>query len=79
MEKLVITGGTPLKGEVSIIGAKNAAVAIIPATILINGICTIENLPNISDVKSYCEILESLGTKNHLDKQTHYSSRFIEI
>lgn len=61
MEKLVITGGTPLKGEVVISGAKNAAVAIIPATLLINGICTIENLPNISDVKLYCDILEDLG------------------
>ena len=63
MEKLVITGPTPLRGDVKISGAKNAAVAIIPATILINGICTIENLPNISDVKSYFEILESLGIK----------------
>ena len=63
MEKLVITGGTPLKGEVTISGAKNAAVAIIPATLLINGICTINNLPNISDVKIYCEILEKLGAK----------------
>ena len=63
MEKLVITGGTPLKGEVTISGAKNAAVAIIPATLLINGICTINNLPNISDVKIYCEILENLGAK----------------
>ena len=63
MEKLVITGKTPLKGEVVISGAKNAAVAIIPATLLINGICTIDNLPNISDVKLYCEILESLGAK----------------
>ena len=63
MEKLVITGPTPLRGEVKISGAKNAAVGIIPATLLINGICTIENLPNISDVKSYCEILETLGVK----------------
>ena len=57
MEKLVISGPTPLKGEVEISGAKNAAVAIIPATILIDGVCTIENLPHISDVKLYCEIL----------------------
>ena len=63
MEKLVITGGTPLKGEVIISGAKNAAVAILPATLLINGICTINNLPNISDVQIYCEILEALGAK----------------
>jgi len=63
LEKLVITGKTPLKGEVSISGAKNAAVAILPATLLIDGICTIENLPNISDVKKSCEILEGLGAK----------------
>lgn len=63
MEKLVITGPTPLRGDVTISGAKNAAVSIIPATILINGVCTIENLPNISDVKSYCEILKTLGIK----------------
>ena len=63
MEKLVITGPTPLRGDVKISGAKNAAVAILPATLLIDGICTIENLPNISDVKSYFEILESLGIK----------------
>ena len=63
MEKLVITGGTPLKGNVEIIGAKNSAVAIIPATLLINGVCTINNLPNISDIKISCEILEGLGSK----------------
>lgn len=63
MEKLVITGNTRLKGEVMISGAKNAAVAILPATLLIDGVCTIENLPNISDVKKSCEILEGLGAK----------------
>lgn len=71
MEKLVVTGPTPLKGEVIINGAKNAAVAILPATLLIDGTCTIENLPNISDVKISCEILEKLGTKiNWIDKHT---------
>ena len=49
MDKLIITGGTPLKGEVTISGAKNAAIAILPATLLINGTCTIENVPNIRD------------------------------
>ena len=63
MEKLVIKGGTPLKGEVTISGAKNAALAILPATLLMNDVCTIENVPNISDVKLYCEILENLGAK----------------
>ena len=63
MEKLVITGGKPLKGEVTISGAKNAAVAILPAALLIDGVCTIDNLPDISDVKLYVEIIESLGAK----------------
>ena len=52
-------------GDVTISGAKNAAVAILPAALLINGTCTINNLPNISDVKIYCEILENLGAKIH--------------
>jgi len=63
LEKLVVKGPTPLKGEVTISGAKNAAVAILPATLLIDGVCTIENLPNISDIKISCEILEKLGAK----------------
>ena len=63
MEKLVITGPKHLNGEVTISGAKNAAVAILPATLLIDGVCTIENLPNISDVKMSCKILEGLGAK----------------
>lgn len=63
MEKLVIEGGTNLRGDVTIHGAKNAAVAIIPATLLVGGICTIDNVPNISDVKISCSILESLGSK----------------
>ena len=63
MEKLVIKGGTPLKGSVTVSGAKNAAVAILPAALLIDGVCTIDNLPNISDVKLYVKIIESLGAK----------------
>ena len=63
MEKLVITGPTPLKGEVEINGAKNAAVAILPATLLIDGICTINNVPNISDIQILCDILKKMGAK----------------
>lgn len=63
LEKLVVSGGNPLKGEVVISGAKNAAVAILPAALLIDGVCTIDNLPNISDVKLYVKIIESLGAK----------------
>ncbi len=61
MDKLVIHGGTRLKGEVVISGAKNAAVALIPATLLIDGVCTISNIPVISDVKISCKILQELG------------------
>ena len=63
MDKLVIKGGSRLKGEVLISGAKNAAVALLPATLLIDGVCTINNLPHISDVKISCKILEELGAK----------------
>jgi UDP-N-acetylglucosamine 1-carboxyvinyltransferase len=71
MEKLVITGPTPLKGEVNISGAKNSAVAILPATLLIDGVCTINNVPNIVDIKLSCEILEGLGAKiNWINKNS---------
>ena len=63
MEKLVITGATPLKGEVTVHGAKNSAIAILPATLLCNGICTLYNVPNIIDVRLSCQILEELGSK----------------
>ena len=61
MEKIVINGGTPLKGEVEISGAKNAVVAILPATILAQDVCRIENIPDISDVSMMVKILTQLG------------------
>ena len=61
MEKYVIHGGKPLSGEVVIGGAKNAAVAILPATILAGGKCLIENLPCISDVMASLQRLSELG------------------
>ena len=61
MEQFVIHGGNVLKGEVLISGAKNAAVAIIPATILSDGVCTIENIPNIHDVTLIARILKEMG------------------
>lgn len=63
MEKFVIQGGKPLMGEVSVSGAKNAAVAILPATILAGGLCVIENLPNISDVAISVRILYEMGAE----------------
>lgn len=61
MDRFLIKGGKPLKGEVHISGAKNAAVAIIPAALLVEGICTIENIPDISDVDSILSMIRSLG------------------
>lgn len=61
MDKIVISGGHKLKGKVSISGAKNAALAILPAALLSDGVCRIENLPNISDITLMCRILENLG------------------
>ena len=63
MEKYVISGGRPLKGEVSISGFKNAAVAILPATVLANDICVLENVPDISDIRAEIDILKELGAK----------------
>ena len=63
MARYEIVGGTPLRGEVTISGAKNAAVAIIPASLLVNGISRIENVPDISDVRILLAILEGLGAK----------------
>lgn len=63
MEKIVIKGRKPLNGEVCISGAKNAAVAVIPAALLINGTCRIENVPDIKDVKVLEEALSQLGAE----------------
>ncbi|MCR5826717.1 MAG: UDP-N-acetylglucosamine 1-carboxyvinyltransferase [Oscillospiraceae bacterium] len=61
MQKYIVHGGIPLYGEVRISGAKNAAVAIIPAALLVNGVCRIENIPQISDVTVLLKILRCLG------------------
>ena len=61
MDKFVIHGGKPLFGEVVISGAKNAAVAIIPAAVMVDGVCRIENIPMVSDVLIQLEILRELG------------------
>lgn len=63
MDKLMIVGGRPLQGTVQISGAKNSAIALIPAAILADSKVTLENLPRLSDVTIYKEILEELGAK----------------
>jgi UDP-N-acetylglucosamine 1-carboxyvinyltransferase len=68
MEKLMIEGGYPLEGTVHISGAKNSAVALIPATILAESTVTIEGLPNISDVRILRDLLEEIGGEAYLDE-----------
>ena len=74
MEKYIITGGKPLHGEVTISGAKNAAVAILPATVLAGGVCTLENIPDISDIGYEIDILRRMGARVR-----HLSSSSLEI
>ena len=63
MEKIIVDGGKPLCGKVEVSGMKNAAVAVIFATVLSNDICVLDNLPDISDVAHCLAILESIGAK----------------
>ncbi|MBO5410877.1 MAG: UDP-N-acetylglucosamine 1-carboxyvinyltransferase, partial [Clostridia bacterium] len=84
MEKIVIEGGNPLRGEVEISGAKNAALAIIPAAILSQDVCVIENLPvSISDVNVMMKILNHLGAqvtlinKNSIRIDSRYVNSYV--
>ncbi|MCR6108253.1 UDP-N-acetylglucosamine 1-carboxyvinyltransferase [Salipaludibacillus agaradhaerens] len=70
MEKLLIEGGHELKGTVQVSGAKNSAVALIPAAILADSTVTIDNLPNISDVETLAYLLEEIGGTTKLDGDT---------
>ena len=62
-ERMLVTGGHPLEGQVRVSGGKNTAVAVIPATLLCDEPCTIENLPDIEDVHALADILQELGAK----------------
>lgn len=68
MDKLMIEGGHPLQGRVEISGAKNSAVALIPAAILANSTVVIDHLPNISDVWILSELLKEIGGDVTLDR-----------
>lgn len=71
MDKLIVQGRKRLVGEVSISGAKNAAVAVIPAAVMAEGVSTLENLPYIEDVRSLCHTIEKLGgTCEYIDRHT---------
>ena len=70
MKKIIINGGRPLKGEVTISGAKNSVVALIPATILADEIVTLDSVPDISDVASLIDIMTLMGAKMERDGET---------
>ncbi|MBQ7719801.1 MAG: UDP-N-acetylglucosamine 1-carboxyvinyltransferase, partial [Clostridia bacterium] len=63
MEKLIVNGGTPLRGKVQISGMKNAALPIIIASLLTEDVCVIENLPAIIDVSLALNIMERMGCR----------------
>ncbi len=63
MEKIVVEGGYPLSGKIDVSGMKNAAVAVIFATVVASGVCVIDNLPDISDVGDCLAILKSVGAE----------------
>ena len=72
MSKYIVNGGTPLKGEVNVSGSKNASVAIIPAVMLSDGICRLENVPDISDTATELSILYDLGADIKMINRTTY-------
>lgn len=70
MEKIIVDGGYPLSGTIEISGMKNAAVAVVFASIAVRGVCVIHNLPGISDVRDCLDILESIGAKVQMLSET---------
>jgi UDP-N-acetylglucosamine 1-carboxyvinyltransferase len=69
MDKLQITGGTPLEGEVRISGAKNAALPILAATLLADGPASIANVPHLQDVTTMIELLGRMGVSVTVDER----------
>ena len=61
MEKIIINGGRPLIGSIEVSGSKNAAIPIILATMMVDDVCVIENVPSISDISLSLEILAAMG------------------
>ena len=72
MAQYVIHGGKPLSGTVEISGAKNAAVGILPAALLVDGVCRIENVPDISDIQLFFDILTRMGATVRMINKTTF-------
>jgi UDP-N-acetylglucosamine 1-carboxyvinyltransferase len=69
LEKLLVTGGVPLKGTVRVSGSKNACLPILAATVLTPDVCTIRNVPDLADVRTMCSILKWLGVQVRHDRR----------
>ena len=69
MDKLIITGGVPLKGEIRVSGAKNAALPILAATLLSDGVVTVGNIPHLHDITTMIELLGCLGVGVVVDEK----------
>lgn len=79
MKKIVIKGGNPLTGTIRISGAKNSAVALVPASLLAEDVVKIDNIPSISDIDALNEILKYLGASvNRYDEIMEIDSRTVE-
>ena len=69
MDKLIIQGAGPLQGEVWISGSKNAALPILSASLLCEGLVSIDNLPHLQDVTTTIELLGTLGVRLSVDEK----------
>ena len=69
MDKLIITGGVPLKGEIRVSGAKNAALPILAATLLSDGVVTVGNIPHLHDITTTMELLGRMGVELVVDER----------
>jgi len=61
LEKIIVQGGTPLQGKITVSGAKNAVLPIIVASLLSEGQCHIQDVPQLADVETICDVLGDLG------------------
>ena len=70
MDKIIIEGGRPLSGEVTISGAKNAALPILASALLTDGVCSYDNVPDLHDIQSIKELLTHLGARIESEKNS---------
>ncbi len=71
MEKYLVKGGVPLRGEVSVSGAKNAALAVLPAALMSGDVCTINNVPKVEDIHVLLQAIQHLGVKITYENDGH--------